>query len=256
MGTVTSRTFPANCAVVIPALNEEAAVPVTIRHWLDRGFGMVRVVDNGSRDATARVARESGADVVEEPVRGYGAAAWRGMQGLPAGIDWVLFSSADGSDALDVGEMVGWVRAAAGGAELMLGDRSTDAASRRAMNFSQRVCTCLFCWIVRWGWGVRFGDVGSLRALRLDAVPRLRLTDRGFGWNVEMQVLAVEAGFKIVEMAVQFRPRRAGQSKISGTVLGTVRAAWGILWMMFRLWRTRRTSMDGRILPQETENAD
>ena len=166
VGIANFRRFPANCAVVIPALNEEAAVPVTVRHWLARGFGRVRVVDNGSQDSTARVAREAGAEVVVESVRGYGAAAWRGMQGLPEGIDWVLFSSADGSDALEADEMADWARAADGGAELMLGDRSTDAASRRAMNLSQRVCTWIFCRIVRWGWGVRFGDVGSLRALR------------------------------------------------------------------------------------------
>lgn len=256
VGKSIASAFPANCAVVIPALNEEAAVAVTVRQWLDLGFGMVRVVDNGSRDATARIACEAGADVAGEPVRGYGAAAWRGMQGLPDRIEWVLFSSADGSDALEADEREAWARAAAGGADLILGDRSTDAVSRRALNLSQRVCTGLFCWAVRWGWGAQFGDVGSLRALRLDAVPRLGLTDRAFGWNVEMQVRAVEAGLRIVEMPVRFRPRRAGESKISGTVTGTVRAAWGILWMMFRLWRTRRRGMDGQILPRETEIRD
>jgi glycosyltransferase involved in cell wall biosynthesis len=256
VGKSTTSAFPANCAVVVPALNEEAAVAVTVRQWLDLGFGMVRVVDNGSRDATARIARDAGAEAVEEPVRGYGAAAWRGMQGLPDRIEWVLFSSADGSDTLELGELDKWARAAAGGADLMLGDRSTDAASRRALNLSQRVCTWLFCWAVRWGWGVQFGDVGSLRALRLDAVPRLNLADRGFGWNVEMQVRAVEAGLRIVEMPVRFRPRRAGESKISGTVMGTARAAWGILGMMFRLWRTRRRVANGRMLSGETEIPD
>ena len=98
--------------------------------------------------------------------------------------------------------------------------------------------------------------MGSLRALRLKVVPGLRLSDRGFGWNVEMQVRAVEAGLRIVERPVRFRPRRAGESKISGTVMGTARAAWGILCMMFRLWRTRRMAADGRILPGETEIPD
>lgn len=256
VGNTVPNPFPANCVVVIPALNEEAVVSATVRHWLEMGFGMVRVVNNGSVDATSKVARDAGAEVVDERARGYGAAAWRGMQGLPDGIEWVLFSSADGSDLLEEAERDEWVGAAARGADLMLGDRTTDASSRRALNLSQRVCTSLFCWAVRWGWGRRFGDVGSLRALRLEAAQRLNLTDRGFGWNVEMQVRAVEAGLRILEMPVRFRPRRGGESKISGTVMGTARAAWAILWTMFRLWRTRRGVVDGRILTGETEIPD
>ena len=231
--------FAKSCLVLIPALNERECVAETVRQWLAAGFAGVRVIDNGSTDDTAALARAAGADVVSESIRGYGAAAWRGLQELPAGIGWVLFSSADGSDALDPEECQRWERVARE-ADLILGDRSGSAESRAAMNASQRICTSIFRVVTRAGWGRSFGDVGSLRAVRVGALSGLGLTDRGFGWNVEMQVRAVEVGLRIAELPVRFRPRRAGESKISGNLTGTVRAAWGILAMMFRLWRTRR----------------
>jgi glycosyltransferase involved in cell wall biosynthesis len=231
--------FAKTCLVLIPALNERECVTQTVRQWLEAGFAAVRVIDNGSTDDTAALGREEGADVVSEPTRGYGAAAWRGLQDLPPGTQWVLFSSADGSDALDPEECRRW-EAVAREADLILGDRSGSAESRAAMNASQRICTSIFRVVARAGWGRSFGDVGSLRAMRVAALLGLRLTDRGFGWNVEMQVRAIEAGLRIVEIPVRFRPRRAGESKISGNLTGTLRAAWGILAMMFLLWRTRR----------------
>lgn len=231
--------FAQSCLVLIPALNERDCVAETVQQWLMAGFAGVRVIDNGSADDTAALARAAGADVVSEPTRGYGAAAWRGLQDLPAGIEWVLFSSADGSDALDPEECRRWERVARE-ADLILGDRSGSRESRAAMNASQRICTAIFRVVARAGWGRTFGDVGSLRAVRIGALRGLALTDRGFGWNVEMQVRAIEAGLRIAELPVRFRPRRAGESKISGNLTGTLRAAWGILAMMFRLWRTRR----------------
>lgn len=234
-----SHDFPARCAVVIPALNEQDAVAATVRQWRDLGFGLVRVVDNGSTDATPDRARSAGADVRSEPVRGYGAAAWCGLQELPPSIEWVLFSSADGSDALDPGELAAWQQAVGSGADFILGDRCSHPDSNSCLNPSQRWCTWIFRWVVRWGWGREFRDVGSLRAVRLAAWPRMRIADRGFGWNVEMQIRAVECGLKIVELPVRFRPRRAGESKISGNLWGTLRAARGILVMLAHLWWQR-----------------
>ncbi len=225
--------------MLVPALNEGECIAATVQQWLHSGFRGVRVIDNGSTDNTADLAVGAGAEVVREPIRGYGAAAWRGLQEIPPGIDWVLFSSSDGSDALDPEEQRDWEEASHG-ADMILGDRSASMGSRAAMNASQRICTAVFRNVVRLGWGRTFGDVGSLRAVRVGVVPDLRLKDRGFGWNVEMQVRAVEAGLRIVELPVQFRPRRGGKSKISGNLMGTVRATWEIIRMLVRLWWTRR----------------
>jgi glycosyltransferase involved in cell wall biosynthesis len=231
--------LPCRCVVVIPALNEEACVAKTIQAWHSLGFPRIRLIDNGSTDATAAVARAHGAEVLAEPTRGYGAAAWRGLQDLPASIEWVLFSSADGSDTLDSSELAEWNRAALFGADFILGDRCSHPRSLKTLNPSQRWCTSIFRWCVRWGWNHEFRDVGSLRALRVATFPQLALKDRGFGWNIEMQIRAVECRLRMVELPVLFRPRIAGNSKISGNWRGTLRAAHGILRLLAQLWFTR-----------------
>jgi len=225
----------------MPALNEELVVAETVSQWRRLGFPLVRVIDNGSADNTAAIAQAAGADVVREPRRGYGAAAWTGLQGLPASIEWVLFSSADGSDALEPNELSSWSEAADVGAHLILGDRCSLPDSFAHLNPSQRYCSLVFHYVVRLGWGRKFNDVGSLRALSLSRLPSLDLHDRGFGWNVEMQIRAVECGLKIVELPVRFRPRRGGDSKISGNWKGTLRATYEILRLLHQLWWTRRS---------------
>lgn len=233
-------SFLQTTLVIIPALNEAACLAATVQSWRDLGAGWVRVVDNGSTDETAAVARAAGADVVMEPKRGYGAAAWRGLQGLPAEIEWILFSSADGSDQLSPKELNEWQRAVDSRMELIIGDRVSSAASREQLKLVQSFGNRLCCGLIALGWGRRFADMGSLRLIRRAVLERLALQDRGFGWNVEMQVRAIEHGVRIVEMPVAYHPRRAGRSKISGSFLGSFRAGRGILGMVFKLWRTRK----------------
>ena len=224
----------------MPALNEHGVVGVTVSEWIRLGFLSVRVIDNGSTDGTAEEARVAGANVVAEPIAGYGSAARRGLQDLPPETEWVLFSSADGSDALTPAELHQWSELIAEGVDLVLGDRCSTPESSAVLNLSQKVCSRLFRQVVRAGWGRTFNDVGSLRAVRLASFATLDLQDRGFGWNVEMQIRAIECGLRVKEIPVCFRPRRAGQSKISGTLFGTARAATAILRILIHLWCTRR----------------
>jgi len=226
--------------VVVPALNEADSVAETVRQWLALGVGRVRVVDNGSTDDTALVARAAGAEVVEAVRRGYGAAAWRGLEDWPADHEWVLFSSADGSDRLSREEMMVWQDAAETGAELVLGDRVSPAASRRELKSLQRLGNWLCCVVIAAGWGRHFRDMASLRWVRRDALMRLQLVDRAFGWNVEMQVRALEHGLIVVELPVGYYPRRAGESKISGSLTGSIRAGHGILRTLGQLWLLHR----------------
>lgn len=226
--------------VVIPALNEALCVAETVRAWRILGAAHVRVVDNGSTDGTSEVARDAGAETVLEPRRGYGAAAWRGLQQSPPDVEWILFSSADGSDQLTAQDIVAWQQAVDDECDLIIGDRVTPAASREHLKAVQSFGNRLCCWLIALGWRRRFADMGSLRLAHRAALEQLDLQDRGFGWNVEMQVRAIERGMKMIELPVAYHPRRAGQSKISGNWLGTVRAARGILAMIFKLWRTRK----------------
>ncbi len=235
----TGAEFLARTAVVIPALNEAACVGGTIRYWSGRGAALVRVVDNGSTDATARLARAAGGEVETELRRGYGAAAWTGTRDLPAKIDWILFSSADGSDRLDEAAAMAFQREIAGGAALVLGERVSRRDSRRLLTPTQRFGNALCCALIALGWGRRFRDMASLRVIRREAFEQMALRDRGFGWNVEMQVRAVEQGLVIAEVPVAFHARVAGESKISGNLAGILRAGWGILATVGRLYVRR-----------------
>lgn len=242
-------SFLHHTIVVIPALNEADAIGRTVAYWQRRQARLVRVVDNGSADSTAEFARSAGADVVPEPSQGYGAAAWRGTQGIPDGVDWVLFSAADGSDRLTVIELADWQHHVDNGCDLLIGDRFSALHSRRQLKFLQTIGNRLSCALILWGWGRRFNDMGSLRLVRRGALERMNLRDRKFGWNAEMQVRAVERGLCVTELPVIFHPRSAGKSKISGNFLGSLKAGIGILWTLAKLWREKIASRkidDGR----------
>ncbi|WP_272940898.1 glycosyltransferase [Opitutus terrae] len=237
--------FLGRTAVLIPALNEAPCIADTVHYWQKWGAALVRVVDNGSTDATAARAREAGAEVRTEPRRGYGAAAWTGSRDLPATIEWILFSSADGSDRIE-GAAAAFQTEIDSGAALVLGERVTRPDSRRRLTPMQRFGNALGCALIALGWGRRFRDLASLRVIRRDAFERLALRDRGFGWNVEMQVRALEHGLRIAEVPVHFHPRAAGESKISGNLAGVWRAGWGILTTVAKLRFARGGVETGR----------
>ena len=225
--------------VLIPALNEAESISATIRLWRDLGARHIRVVDNGSEDGTAAIARCAGADVVLEPRRGYGAACWTGLQHVSESIEWILFSSADGSDRLSPEELQAWQQTTQAGADLIVGDRFTLPEARQHLKWVQRLGNSFCCRLLWAGWGRLFHDLGSLRLIRYEAWRLLQLRDRGFGWNVEMQVRAVEERLTVVELPVRYYARGQGVSKISGSVRGTLKAAAGMTGMIARLWVRR-----------------
>ena len=230
-------SFLSSTLVLIPALNEAECIPQTVNSWLKLGVRYVRVVDNGSTDQTRSVAAAAGAQVLHESRRGYGAACWTGLQSLPPDVSWILFSSADGSDHLAEHDLPHWQSFIHAGADLLIGNRCAEKCSLRNLKLVQRWGNALCSTLIWAGWGRRFEDLGSLRMISRQALSKLRLQDRGFGWNVEMQVRAVEEALRIVEVPVQYHPRRAGKSKISGSVTGTIKAALGMTMIILRLWR-------------------
>ena len=211
--------------VVIPALDEELGlgrVLADIPAWVDQ----VVVADNGSRDATVAVAEAAGATVVREPERGYGAACQLGIAALDA-IDIVVFLDGDYSDHPQ--EMAALVDPIAlGAAVLVIGSRVTGDLARGALTPQQRFGNWLACRLIRAIWGVAYTDLGPFRAISHAALDTLAMTDRNFGWTVEMQIKAAQKGVRSTEVPVSYRPR-IGVSKVSGTVKGTVLAGVTIL---------------------------
>lgn len=231
--------------VIIPALDEEATIGGVVAALRAQGLTRIRVVDNGSRDATAARAREAGAEVVVEPRRGYGQACWTGYQDLAEEVSWVLFCDADGSD--EPGDVARLIAAAEAGADFVVGDRRARPENRRAMTPVQHFGNGLATTLMRWGWGRRYGDLGPLRLIRRSLLERIGMEDRGFGWTIEMQVRAVEEGARIVELPVGYGRRRGGRSKISGTIKGSVQAGTIILATLGRLaWRRDRAATEAR----------
>jgi glycosyltransferase involved in cell wall biosynthesis len=221
-------------AVVIPALNEEASLPLVLREIPRQVVSNFVVVDNGSWDRTAEAAGAAGARVVAEPQRGYGAACLRGLAELveqPAGPpDIVVFLDADYSDHPD--ELTRLVDPILGGRyDFVLGSRLAGRREPGAMPLQSVWGNRLACVLMRFLFGAHYTDLGPFRAIRWDALERLGMCDRNFGWTVEMQIKAARAGLRILEVPVSYR-RRIGASKISGTIRGTILAGAKILYLI------------------------
>ena len=225
-------------SLVIPARDEERSVGPVVAGMLAQPFARaelveVVVVDNGSRDATAERARQSGGTVVSEPRAGYGRACLAGIAALAADPpDVVVFADADASD--DPSDLPALLAPILDGrAELVIGSRRLGQLAGRvepgALLPQARWGNALACSLMRLRWGARFTDLGPFRAIRWDTLQRLSMRDETFGWTVEMQVRALRAGVRWAEVPVAYR-KRIGRSKISGTVNGTVRAGAKILW--------------------------
>lgn len=200
--------------VVLPALNEAEALP-----WvLERMPAGVRpiVVDNGSTDGTAEVARRIGARVVSEPVPGFGAACWAGLRA--AGADVVAFMDADAT--LDPRELPRLAARLAAGADLVLGARVPE---RGAWPLHARLGNRAIAWEFRRRTGLPLTDLGPMRVARREPLIALGLRDRRFGWPFEMVLSAARAGWRIEEIPVAYLAR-TGSSKVTGTVRGTARA--------------------------------
>lgn len=225
--------------VVIPALNEEATIAGVVSAIPRAVAAHVIVVDNGSTDRTGEIAAQAGAVVVAQPHRGYGRACAAGVRALPAGCEIAVFLDGDGSDpAEQMSRLVDPIQA--GSHDFVIGSRTRGSRQAGSMNAQQLVAGRLAGLLMRLRYGVQYSDMCPFRAIRRDALIRLDMKEETYGWNLEMQMKAARAGLRILELPVDHRCRAGGESKVSGTLRGTVLAATRIVTTFIRIASSRR----------------
>lgn len=215
--------------VIIPALNEEKAISKVIEDipWV---VDEVIVINNGSTDLTSEVAREAGATVLEESRAGYGYACLKGIAYLKdkqKDGDIIVFLDGDYSDY--PGELTNLIAPIEkGDYDLVIGTRNNPLLQKGALTPQQRFGNALATRLMALFYGGKYTDLGPFRAISFEALDRLNMKDKTYGWTVEMQLKALKYKLKYTEIPVNYRPR-IGESKVSGTLKGTIMAGYKIL---------------------------
>jgi glycosyltransferase involved in cell wall biosynthesis len=222
----------AQVSIIIPALNEAESIGFVVGAMPWRRIAECVVVDNGSTDETAAIARSAGARVVES-ARGYGAACKAGADAALELSEILVWMDGDGSDVIaDLDELVGPIER--GEADFVIGSRLRGKREQGSMLPSQVFAGWLvgvLLWVTR---GVRYTDMGPFRAMRRSCLNKLQMTEMTYGWNLEMQMEACARGLRIVEVPVDYRRRFGGTSKVSGDFRASVKAGVRILGVLFR----------------------
>ncbi len=217
-------------AVIIPVLNEEDSIPLVL-HDISDYIDRVIVIDNGSTDKSASIAKNNGAEVYRENNRGYGWACLKGISQLKDE-DIVVFLDGDYSDypekipdLLDpiINEEYDFV----------VSNRFTTSLQKGAMSRPQVFGNKLSVFLIRLFWGYRYKDLGPLRAIKKNVLNILAMEDKNYGWTIEMQIKAIMKKLKIHQVDVPYRKRQLGKSKVSGTIMGVFKAGFKILWKIF-----------------------
>jgi glycosyltransferase involved in cell wall biosynthesis len=237
--------------VVIPTLDEEQSIADVVRGIPRAIVSRVIVADGGSRDATAARAKAAGADVIDAG-RGYGRACLAATMAAEDA-DIVVFMDGDGADdPRSIVELVEPIRS--GGCDFVLGSRARGRREAGSIAWHQLVAGRVAGWGMRLLYGVSYTDMSALRAIRRQALLELAMRELTYGWNLEMQMRAARAGLRILEIAVDYRRRRGGNSKVAGSIVGTMRAGARIIATFARVASETSPWRRGRDRQRELSN--
>jgi glycosyltransferase involved in cell wall biosynthesis len=219
--------------VIIPVFNEAKSIALVLRD-LPASVDETIVVDNGSTDTTAAEAKKSGATVLFEPQKGYGNACLKGIAYLAtkaAAEDIVVFLDGDYSDyPEELDRLIDPILKKK--ALFSLGTRVTPQLEKKALTPQQRLGNALATKLMKLFYGSRFTDLGPFRAMEWSTLESLKMSDKTYGWTVEMQLKILKRDIPYVEIPVRYR-QRIGVSKVSGTLKGTIMAGYKILLWIF-----------------------
>ncbi len=221
--------------VIIPALNEGASIGLVLDDLPRELVNQVVVVDGGSQDDTVEVARKKGAVVLQGPTLGYGHACQVGLQyAKKHKPDLIVFLDGDYSDyPEEISLLVEPILK--GKADFVLGSRLMGQREKGAMPIHAVWGNIFSCFLVKLFYGYQYTDLGPFRAIRHEKLEQLYMSDLNYGWTAEMQVKAVKAGLRILEVPVKYR-KRVGISKISGSISGSIKAGIKIIFTILR-WK-------------------
>jgi len=223
--------------VIIPAFNEADSIGSVIGDIPKNLAREIVVVSNASSDETEKNARKAGATVLREDARGYGYACLKGIEHAKSKPsrerpDIIVFLDGDYSDYPE--EMDRLVRPIIDEHfDMVIGSRALGNRQKGSMLPQAVFGNALATTLIRWLYGASFTDLGAFRAIKFDRLLDLDMQDKTFGWTVEMQVKAAKKGLKYCEVPVSYR-KRIGISKITGTLGGTIKAGYRIIWTIFK----------------------
>ena len=218
----------AGIAVIIPTLNEVAAIGAVIGELPKDIVSDIIIADSGSTDGTQDAARRAGARVLDLRERGYGRACAAGVAAASPECDIIIFMDGDGADRGDlIAHLVAPLRA--GGQDFVIAARVKRLREPGAMSPHQVFAGYLFGLAIFLFTGVRYTDMCAYRAINRAALKRLGMREMTYGWNIEMQFKAARQGLRVLELPMPYRCRAGGESKVAGSLRGTIRASWRIL---------------------------
>jgi glycosyltransferase involved in cell wall biosynthesis len=226
-------------AVVIPTLNEAEAIGHVVAELPRAVATEIIVADSGSRDGTADVARAAGARVVEVAERGYGRACAAGAAAADASCEVIVFLDGDGADRGDLLDRIAGP-VLAGEYDFVIASRTRGERDPGSMSWHQVLAGHLAGFGMGALYRVRYTDMCAYRAIARDALTRLGMTEMTYGWNIEMQMKAARAGLRILEVPMPYRCRLGGESKVAGSLRGSLRAGWRIVTTFFRVAMTKK----------------